>query len=84
VRVSAPPEKLRPDDRAAQQGRRDSHDRTPDPGLSAIASWCCWYTLFITALGIWSLRNTPLDALPDLSDTQVISEPSFPGQAPQL
>lgn len=41
-------------------------------------------TLFITALGIWSLRNTPLDALPDLSDTQVIIRTSFPGQAPQI
>ena len=40
-------------------------------------------TLFITALGIWSLRNTPLDALPDLSDTQVIIRTSFRGQAPQ-
>ncbi|MFV9657484.1 efflux RND transporter permease subunit [Pseudomonas sp. NY15366] len=41
-------------------------------------------TLFITALGLWSLRNTPLDALPDLSDTQVIIRTSFPGQAPQI
>ena len=41
-------------------------------------------TLFITALGIWSLRNTPVDALPDLSDTQVIIRTSFPGQAPQI
>jgi len=41
-------------------------------------------TLFITALGVWSLRNTPLDALPDLSDTQVIIRTSFPGQAPQI
>ena len=35
-------------------------------------------TLFITALGLWSLRNTPLDALPDLSDTRSSSEPAFP------
>jgi len=41
-------------------------------------------TLFITAWGIWSLRSTPLDALPDLSDTQVIIRTSFPGQAPQI
>src|SRR5476651_1876931 len=41
-------------------------------------------TLFITAWGIWSVRNTPLDALPDLSDTQVIVRTSFPGQAPQI
>ncbi len=41
-------------------------------------------TLFIVAWGIWSVRNTPLDALPDLSDTQVIVRTSFPGQAPQI
>ncbi len=41
-------------------------------------------TLFIAAWGIWSLRSTPLDALPDLSDTQVIIRTSFPGQAPQI
>ena len=41
-------------------------------------------TLFITTWGIWSLRSTPLDALPDLSDTQVIIRTSFPGQAPQI
>jgi Cu(I)/Ag(I) efflux system membrane protein CusA/SilA len=41
-------------------------------------------TLFIVAWGIWSVRNTPLDALPDLSDTQVILRTSFPGQAPQI
>ncbi|WP_397452643.1 efflux RND transporter permease subunit [Pseudomonas sp. NA-150] len=40
--------------------------------------------LFITAWGIWSVRNTPLDALPDLSDTQVIIRTSFAGQAPQI
>ena len=30
-------------------------------------------TLFLTAAGIWSIRNTPLDAIPDLSDVQVKS-----------
>jgi copper/silver efflux system protein len=40
--------------------------------------------LFITAGGVWSLRNTPVDALPDLSDTQVIIRTSFAGQAPQI
>ena len=34
--------------------------------------------------GIYSLRATPIDALPDLSDTQVIIKTSFPGQAPQV
>ncbi|CNE46855.1 putative cation efflux system protein [Yersinia nurmii] len=34
--------------------------------------------------GIWSLQQTPLDALPDLSDTQVIIRVSYPGKAPQV
>jgi Cu(I)/Ag(I) efflux system membrane protein CusA/SilA len=41
-------------------------------------------TVLVTASGIWSLRNTPVDALPDLSDVQVIIKTSFPGQAPQV
>ncbi|MFT0635362.1 efflux RND transporter permease subunit, partial [Pseudomonas sihuiensis] len=41
-------------------------------------------TLFATAWGIWSLQNTPIDALPDLSDTQVIIRTPYPGQAPQI
>lgn len=41
-------------------------------------------TLFLTAWGIWSLSKTPLDAIPDLSDVQVIIRTTFPGQAPQI
>jgi len=41
-------------------------------------------TVLITAWGIYSLRQTPVDALPDLSDVQVIIKTSFPGQAPQV
>ena len=41
-------------------------------------------TLFITAWGIWAVRTTPVDALPDLSDVQVIIRTSYPGQAPQI
>ena len=41
-------------------------------------------TLIITAWGIYSVRQTPVDALPDLSDVQVIIKTSFPGQAPQV
>ena len=41
-------------------------------------------TLLLTAWGIISLPRTPLDALPDLSDTQVIIRTTWPGQAPQL
>lgn len=34
--------------------------------------------------GLWAMRATPVDALPDLSDTQVIIRTSYPGQAPQI
>src|SRR5471030_2043662 len=41
-------------------------------------------TLFIAAAGIWAINTTPVDALPDLSDVQVIVRTSYPGQAPQI
>jgi Cu(I)/Ag(I) efflux system membrane protein CusA/SilA len=41
-------------------------------------------TVMITAWGIWSLMRTPLDAIPDLSDVQVIIRTTYPGQAPQI
>jgi copper/silver efflux system protein len=41
-------------------------------------------TLMLVGVGVWSLANTPLDALPDLSDTQVIVYTEYPGQAPQV
>lgn len=41
-------------------------------------------TLFGLAWGIWSMQRMPIDALPDLSDTQVIIRTSWPGQAPQI
>jgi Cu(I)/Ag(I) efflux system membrane protein CusA/SilA len=41
-------------------------------------------TLFITAWGIWSVATTPIDALPDLSDVQVIIRTPYAGQAPQI
>jgi len=41
-------------------------------------------TGFVTAGGIYAVRQTPIDALPDLSDVQVIIKTSFPGQAPQV
>ncbi|MEO6081463.1 MAG: efflux RND transporter permease subunit [Steroidobacteraceae bacterium] len=40
--------------------------------------------LFLTAWGLWSASTTPVDALPDLSDVQVIIRTSYPGQAPQI
>jgi Cu(I)/Ag(I) efflux system membrane protein CusA/SilA len=41
-------------------------------------------TLMATAWGVWSLSRIPLDAIPDLSDVQVIIRTTFPGQAPQI
>lgn len=41
-------------------------------------------TAVLIAQGIYSVRQTPIDALPDLSDVQVIIKTSFPGQAPQV
>ena len=41
-------------------------------------------TLFVTLAGIYAVMKTPLDALPDLSDVQVIVYTEFPGQAPQV
>src|SRR5436305_2904443 len=41
-------------------------------------------TLMATTWGVWSLYRTPLDAIPDLSDVQVIIRTTFPGQAPQI
>src|SRR6184192_3340676 len=42
-------------------------------GVAAIAAW-----------GTWAALRTPLDAIPDLSDVQVIIRTSYPGQAPQI
>ncbi|MEH6387129.1 MAG: efflux RND transporter permease subunit [Pseudomonas profundi] len=41
-------------------------------------------TLFSVAWGIWSIQNTAVDALPDLSDVQVIIRTPYAGQAPQI
>ncbi|MDT3670593.1 MAG: CusA/CzcA family heavy metal efflux RND transporter [Aromatoleum sp.] len=41
-------------------------------------------TLFLVGGGLYAVKNTPLDALPDLSDVQVIVFTDFPGQAPQV
>ncbi len=39
---------------------------------------------FLSAWGYWALKNTPLDAIPDLSDTQVIIYTEWPGRSPDL
>ncbi len=41
-------------------------------------------TVFLVGAGVWAVLETPLDAIPDLSDTQVIVYTDYPGQAPQV
>jgi len=41
-------------------------------------------TVFVIAGGLWAMSRTPLDAIPDLSDVQVIVFTEVPGQAPQV
>lgn len=41
-------------------------------------------TLILLGAGVYSVKQTPIDAIPDLSDVQVIVKTSFPGQAPQV
>ena len=40
--------------------------------------------MFLAIAGLWAVNNTPLDAIPDLSDVQVIVFTEYPGQAPQV
>ena len=66
----------------------------PDPSTSAIARLIAWsaanpiivLTLAagLTLAGWLALQRTPLDAIPDLTDTQVIIRTEFPGQSPQI
>jgi copper/silver efflux system protein len=41
-------------------------------------------TLMLAGWGLWAVARMPVDALPDLSDVQVIIRTSYPGQAPQI
>ncbi len=41
-------------------------------------------TVLICIWGIWSVKTMPVDAIPDLSDVQVIIKTSYPGQSPQV
>ena len=42
------------------------------------------FTVLLCVWGLFSVKQTPLDAIPDLSDLQVIVKTSFPGQAPEV
>jgi Cu(I)/Ag(I) efflux system membrane protein CusA/SilA len=59
--------------------------------ITAIIRWSVvnrFFVLLLTAIliggGLYAVKNTPVDALPDLSDVQVIVKTSYPGQAPQV
>ena len=59
--------------------------------IEAIIRWSLVNRLFVllatfilVGLGLFAVKNTPVDAIPDLSDVQVIIKTSYPGQAPQV
>jgi copper/silver efflux system protein len=59
--------------------------------INAVIRWSIANRLLVLVLaiscaitGIYVLRNTPVDAIPDLSDSQVIVRATFPGQAPEV
>src|SRR5450631_3125780 len=59
--------------------------------ISRVIDWCARNrflvfigVLFLVLAGIWSLQRVPLDALPDISDVQVIVHTPWPGQPPNL
>ena len=59
--------------------------------IGAVIRWSIVHRVFILCAalalalaGTWSILRTPLDALPDVSDTQVIIRTSWPGQSPQI
>src|SRR5688572_18115323 len=71
---------------------RPGHAPAESGGLIARVSDFCGRNRFVvylfaallTALGLWSAKQTPLDALPDLSDTQVIIATEWMGRNPTL
>ncbi|MGB5261514.1 MAG: efflux RND transporter permease subunit [Gammaproteobacteria bacterium] len=59
--------------------------------INALISWSLdnrfmviLLTVIVTGAGIFAVRSIPVDAIPDLSDVQVIIKTTYPGQAPQV
>ncbi len=59
--------------------------------IAAIIRWSVYNrllvllaTILVVGAGLFSVKNTPVDAIPDLSDVQVIIKTTYPGQAPQV
>ena len=69
-----------------------THDNRPrDGALERIIEWSAenrllvgLVTLLVAGLGAWATLTTPVDAIPDLSDIQVIVRTEYPGQGPQI
>lgn len=77
-----------PLDRSENVGDQRSKD---DGFLDRIIEWSSkniflvlLATIFLIGAGVYAVKQTPLDALPDLSDVQVIVYTDYPGQAPQV
>src|SRR5467141_2046123 len=80
--------------REAEQGRRLHAAQHPARRRQMIANLIRWSirnrmlvllaTAMVSAWGTWAMLRTPLDAIPDLSDVQVIIRTTYPGQAPQI
>ena len=71
------------------QGTYDGHSaadavKKSSTGRSRTSSWWSLLTLFVIVGGIYTMFKTPIDAIPDLSDVQVIIFTEYPGQAPQV
>src|SRR5581483_3474525 len=69
------------------------HEATPGGGamINRIIDWCAAnrFLVFVgvaclTGWGIWAMTNTPLDAVPDISDVQVIVSAEWTGRSPDL
>src|SRR5882724_3182706 len=77
-----------------EQGRRLHPAQHPARRRQMIANLIRWSirnrmlvllaTVMVSAWGTWAMLRTPLDAIPDLSDVQVIIRTTYPGQAPQI
>ena len=78
-----------------EDGRRASEaegfGRRADHRIAMLIEWCLRNQLFVMVAlalailaGVWAIRETRIDAIPDLSDVQVIVYTEFPGQAPQV
>jgi hypothetical protein len=91
---SAPFGKLRTSLRDALREAQGSSGRTDGKGSSGLASVIAWslenrflvlmLTVFLGLGGVWALRTIPLDAIPDLSDPQVIVQTTWDGTSPQI